>query len=54
MVFNKHEKREQASGYAKGSDLFVLDINSNSITQLTHFNADSVWVSAKIGNENCT
>ncbi len=47
MVFNKHEKREQASGYAKGSDLFVLDINSNSITQLTHFNADSVWVSAQ-------
>jgi Tol biopolymer transport system component len=47
IVFNKHDKLEQASDYAKGSDLFVLDINSSAITQLTHFNADSVRVSVQ-------
>ena len=44
IVYMKQDKLEYDYQYAKGSDLFVLDINSRAITQLTHFNVDSIRV----------
>jgi Tol biopolymer transport system component len=41
IVFNKREKLEVTYNYTKGSNLFILDINSGAITQLTHFDSDS-------------
>jgi Tol biopolymer transport system component len=44
IAFNKVEKLEGYCKYARGSDLFVLDINSGAIKQLTNFAADSIQV----------
>jgi Tol biopolymer transport system component len=44
IAFNKHDKLEGYCKYTKGSDLFVLDINSGAIKQLTDFTADSINV----------
>jgi Tol biopolymer transport system component len=44
IAFNKWAKLEGDYKYAKGSDIFVLDINSGAINQLTNFESDSIFV----------
>ena len=44
IVFSKHDKLEGYSKYTKGSELFILDLNSGAINQLTHFESDSINV----------
>jgi Tol biopolymer transport system component len=44
IAFNKHDKLEGYCNYTEGSDLFILDLNSGVIQQLTNFEADSINV----------
>jgi Tol biopolymer transport system component len=44
IAFAKKEKLEGYAQYAKGSDIFVLDIISGTVEQLTHFASDSIIV----------
>jgi dipeptidyl aminopeptidase/acylaminoacyl peptidase len=44
IAFNMVKKLEGYSKYARGSDLFVVDINCAAIKQLTNFATDSIHV----------
>jgi Tol biopolymer transport system component len=47
IAFNKWAKLEGDYNYAKGSDIFVLDLNSGAINKLTNFESDSIFVTVQ-------
>jgi len=44
IAYNKRDKLDGYVNYAEGSDIFVIDVNSGEIKQLTNFAADSIIV----------